>query len=50
MINSVSDIEAIIEKYADETSDGLHVTEDNFHALAVELAQEFMKGDNIENR
>jgi hypothetical protein len=43
---SINDIEEILEKFSDETSDGLHITEDRYHALAVELAKLLIKGDD----
>jgi hypothetical protein len=42
---NINDIEELLEKYSDETADGLHITEDRYHALAIELARLFIKGE-----
>lgn len=44
MIESISELETIIEKYADENS---NIPATSFHALAYELANKIVKGDKM---
>lgn len=45
MIQSISELEAILEKYADTESNNIPFT--SFHALACELANKIIQGDKM---